>query len=172
MEKGGQTTTPKLGARLLDHRAVVSAGAPLDAGRARVGDADGPVADLAADRPADGARLCRAAVMFDPSKPNRRRKPPALRAPPPRSAEGRTRQDSQSPVDGLVHSVSVGVGVVRGEPVPLGEFKLPDAAGVLTPAADVLDRANYYRQYIDAVERSEYFVPVERTATVPLERTI
>lgn len=66
----------------------------------------------------------------------------------------------------------VGVGVVRGGSVALSDFKLPDTAGTPAPATEILDPDNYHRELIDDPDRSEYFVPVEWTATVPLEHAI
>jgi len=66
----------------------------------------------------------------------------------------------------------VGVGIVRGEPVAFRDFELPDDDGVTTPAATALTRASYHREFIDDLDRCEYFVPVEWVATVELDKAV
>lgn len=66
----------------------------------------------------------------------------------------------------------VGVGVVRGEPVALRDFELRDGDGSAAPAADILTKASYHREFIDDLDRCEYFVPVEWVATVGLDAAI
>jgi len=60
---------------------------------------------------------------------------------------------------------------VRGEPVALRDFELRDGGRPAVPAADVL-KASYHREFIDDLDRCEYFVPVEEVATVGLDAAI
>ena len=60
---------------------------------------------------------------------------------------------------------------VRGEPVALRDFELRDSGRPAVPAADVL-KASYHREFIDDLDRCEYFVPVEEVATVGLDAAI
>ena len=64
----------------------------------------------------------------------------------------------------------VGVGRVKGQPVPAGEFKVSTPTGD-RPALEEL-KANYHRQFAFDSEKAEYFVPVEWLQTVPLEQAI
>lgn len=64
----------------------------------------------------------------------------------------------------------VGVGRVKGRPVPAPEFKVHTPAGD-RPALEEL-KANYHRQFAADSEKAEYFVPVEWLETVPLEQAV
>lgn len=66
----------------------------------------------------------------------------------------------------------VGVGLVTGGPVQLSEFTLPGSDGELLPETQVLREAGYHSEFVNDPERSEYFVPVEWTETVPLEKAV
>ncbi|SKA22361.1 endonuclease NucS domain-containing protein [Consotaella salsifontis] len=66
----------------------------------------------------------------------------------------------------------VGVGTVKGAPVPLGEFELSGEDGAMRPAAEVLTGARYHREFIDDPDRAEYFVPVEWISSVPLGQAV
>lgn len=66
----------------------------------------------------------------------------------------------------------VGVGIVRGEPVPFEQFELPGEGGEPTPATRLLTGASYHREFIDDPDRCEWFVPVEWTDTVGLDRAV
>lgn len=66
----------------------------------------------------------------------------------------------------------VGVGIVRGEPVPWREFELPSGTGGFIAASEVLQLADYHGEFVDDPDRCEYFVSVEWTDTVPLDRAV
>ncbi len=61
----------------------------------------------------------------------------------------------------------VGVGRVKGPPVPAPEFTIDGR-----PALDVLTEGTYHREFVDDPERMEYFVPVDWLQTVPLEQAV
>ena len=60
----------------------------------------------------------------------------------------------------------VGVGTVTGQAVRASDFVV-DVNGEKKPFLDIA-KADYHREYKDDEENSEYFVPVEWIATVPL----
>lgn len=60
----------------------------------------------------------------------------------------------------------VGVGRVKGPPVPATEFTIDDE-----PALEVLTAGHYHREFADT-ERMEYFVPMEWFQTVPVDQAI
>jgi hypothetical protein len=60
----------------------------------------------------------------------------------------------------------VGVGRVKGKPVPAGEFTLATPEGE-KPALEVL-KADYQRSFVDDPDKAEYFVPIQWCQTVPL----
>lgn len=63
----------------------------------------------------------------------------------------------------------VGVGEVIGPREPITEFKVV-ADGVERPAAEVLVKATYHREFLDDPDRMEYFVPVRWLHSVPIEQ--
>lgn len=65
----------------------------------------------------------------------------------------------------------VGMGEVTGRPQPSAEFQVTTPEGE-RPALDVLTEGDYHRAVVDDPERSEYFVPVRWTHTVPLEQAV
>lgn len=66
----------------------------------------------------------------------------------------------------------VGVGRVRGGPVPATDFTIVDDDGVTRPALDVLKAAGYHREFIEDPGRMEYFVPIEWAETRPLAEAV
>jgi hypothetical protein len=62
----------------------------------------------------------------------------------------------------------VGVGRVTGKPERASEFKVKTPQGEL-PVLDVV-KGSFHRQFADDPKRSEYFVPIEWLATVPIEK--
>lgn len=65
----------------------------------------------------------------------------------------------------------VGVGRVAARAVRANEFTLPTEGGD-RPALEVLKEGSYHREFADDPEKSEYFVPVQWLATVPLEKAV
>ena len=63
----------------------------------------------------------------------------------------------------------VGVGIVEAPSVPLTEFEIETDNG-LTPALEVLKKADYHREFADDAEKAEYFVKVRWLDTVPLNK--
>ncbi len=66
----------------------------------------------------------------------------------------------------------VGVGRVRGTPVPAPDFKLLDDQGVERPALEVLKKGTYLSKYLDDPERQEVFVPMDWIETRPLSQAV
>lgn len=65
----------------------------------------------------------------------------------------------------------VGVGEVTGPREAITDFRI-SAEGAERPATDVLEQANYHREFINDPERMEYFVPIRWLHTVPLEEAV
>lgn len=65
----------------------------------------------------------------------------------------------------------VGVGEVSGPSVPASAYHVSTPDGE-KPALEVLNRADYHREFIDDPEKSEYFVPVRWLHTVPISQAI
>ena len=63
----------------------------------------------------------------------------------------------------------VGVGIVRGEVLPVSEFKVMDGE-VERPALEVLRHRDKYLATADDSEKSEYFVSVDWLDKVPREK--
>lgn len=66
----------------------------------------------------------------------------------------------------------VGVGIVRGEPVSLGEFKVSDDGWEMVPAVTLLTEGTYHRELVDDPDRCEWFVEVEWAETVGLDAAV
>lgn len=65
----------------------------------------------------------------------------------------------------------VGVGRVKGKPEPASSYQIKTAQG-MRPAMEVLKEGTYHREYLNDLERCEYFVPIEWLQTVPIEDAI
>lgn len=65
----------------------------------------------------------------------------------------------------------VGVGRVRGLPVPAGDFNIEDQ-GIERPVLDVLVRASYHREFLEDPEKREYFIPIQWAETRPLNQAV
>jgi len=65
----------------------------------------------------------------------------------------------------------VGVGRVTGRSEPASTFKVNTPGGE-TPVVDAAKRGSYHREFLDDLERCEYFVPVRWLQTVPLENAV
>jgi hypothetical protein len=66
----------------------------------------------------------------------------------------------------------VGVGCVKGPREPATDFTVATDDGSELPALDVLTSATYHREFINDPDKMEYFVPVEWSETVPLDKAI
>ncbi len=65
----------------------------------------------------------------------------------------------------------VGVGRATGPAQPAGTFTVVGPAGE-RPVLELATRGSYHRQFVDDLERCEYFVPVQWLQAVPLERAV
>lgn len=65
----------------------------------------------------------------------------------------------------------VGVGRVTGPPEPASSFLVQTKEGEV-PVLDVAKGGHYHRQFIDDLDRCDYFVPVKWLQTVPLEQAV
>jgi hypothetical protein len=65
----------------------------------------------------------------------------------------------------------VGVGLVVGRVQPAKQFEVSTPDGPKS-IFDAKKHANYLFEYKDDLDRSEYFVPVKWSQTVPLEKVI
>jgi hypothetical protein len=65
----------------------------------------------------------------------------------------------------------VGVGEVTGPREPITDFRI-EVSGEERAAAEVLKSASYHREFIDDLERMEYFVPVKWLHSVPLDAAV
>ncbi|HEX4143774.1 MAG TPA: hypothetical protein VHY91_09595 [Pirellulales bacterium] len=63
----------------------------------------------------------------------------------------------------------VGVGRVTGNAQPASTFRVQTAGGE-QPVLDVAKRGHYHRQFVDDLERCEWFVPIHWLQTVPLQQ--
>lgn len=63
-----------------------------------------------------------------------------------------------------------GVGRVMGRAQPAADFRVSTLEGEL-PVLNVADGGSYDREFVNDPERCEYFVPVRRLQTVPLENS-
>ena len=61
----------------------------------------------------------------------------------------------------------VGVGRVVGTVEPANSFKVLSPDGTEIPVLDVAKRGTYHQEFLDDLERCEYFVPVKWIETVP-----
>jgi hypothetical protein len=61
----------------------------------------------------------------------------------------------------------VGVGRVTGTVEPANSFKVLSKDGSEVPVLDVAKRGDYHSEFLDDVEKCEYFVPVKWIETVP-----
>lgn len=66
----------------------------------------------------------------------------------------------------------VGVGRVKGLPVPAKDFQLPGPDGQLMPALDVLTAGSYHREFADNPEKHEVFVPIAWADTVSSDQAV
>jgi len=65
----------------------------------------------------------------------------------------------------------VGVGRVKGPAIPAKDFQLQGPNG-MAPALEILNKATYHQEFVDDLERTEVFVPVQWADTVPLEGAV
>jgi len=65
----------------------------------------------------------------------------------------------------------VGVGIVAGDPVHAKDFMIDGEEGP-GPALEMLTDRTYHRNFVEEVERAEYFVPVRWLQTVPLSAAV
>lgn len=65
----------------------------------------------------------------------------------------------------------VGVGRVTGPAVQAKDFRLPGPNGE-APALEVLTQGDYNRGFVNDPERTEWFVPVEWQAAVPIDKAV
>lgn len=65
----------------------------------------------------------------------------------------------------------VGVGQVTGPREAITDFSI-SADGAERPATELLEKANYHREFMDDPEHREYFVPVRWLHTVALEEAV
>jgi hypothetical protein len=64
------------------------------------------------------------------------------------------------------------VGAAGGELEPASSFRVKTAEGEETPVLEAVKAGNYHRDFVDDLERCEYFVPVQWLQTVPIEKPI
>jgi len=65
----------------------------------------------------------------------------------------------------------VGVGRVTGRAKPATAFQVKTPAGEMS-VLDVAKRGTYHREFLNDLERCEYFVPIQWLQTVPLEKAV
>ncbi|BDG74012.1 hypothetical protein [Roseomonas fluvialis] len=66
----------------------------------------------------------------------------------------------------------VGVAAVTGTPEPARDVKVRNEAGGLLPVLDAVKPGSFHSQFIDDLEKCEWFVPVDWLETKPQSEAV